>query len=236
MGKILNTNAQYIAERSTSLGGRVCRITTVGDNLEAIAESVKEALNRKPHMIIITGGLGPTFDNKTLEGVSLGLNRGLSLNEGALSLIRAKYRVTQELPAVCIKMAMLPEHAKALRNPVGTAPGVLIDESGTYVVCLPGVPREMKAIFEESVALIIASLSTTVFYEKAVKIEGAREAEIAHFIENEVKEAGVHIKSHPRVDGLVLHFSIFASNAEDARRKVEHSVRRVVEFVASQGR
>ena len=80
IGKTLNTNAHWLAKRITSLGLKVRRITTVEDSLEEISSAIKEALLRKPRFIITTGGLGPTFDDKTLEGIAKALNLELKVN------------------------------------------------------------------------------------------------------------------------------------------------------------
>ena len=90
IGKTLNTNAQWIAKRATSLGMAVKRITVVGDDVDEIAGAVREALQRKPRFILTTGGLGPTFDDKTLEGIARALNRELKVDESALNMIKGK--------------------------------------------------------------------------------------------------------------------------------------------------
>ena len=84
IGKIVNTNSYWIAKRVTTLGMKVRRITTVGDDVEEISNAIQEALQRRPRFIITTGGLGPTFDDKTLEGIARGLGRGLRVHEQAL--------------------------------------------------------------------------------------------------------------------------------------------------------
>jgi len=81
IGKTLNTNATWLAKRATSLGITVKRITIVRDEIEEIADVIREVLQRKPRFIITTGGLGPTFDDKTLEGIAKALNRKLEVNE-----------------------------------------------------------------------------------------------------------------------------------------------------------
>ncbi|MEM2609951.1 MAG: molybdopterin-binding protein, partial [Candidatus Bathyarchaeia archaeon] len=157
IGKTLNTNAQWLAKRATSLGVTLKRITVVGDDVDEIACAVREALGRKPRFIITTGGLGPTFDDKTLEGIAKAINRRLELNEKALEMVRKKYEEYAkarkinaiEMTAHRIKMAQLPEGAEPLPNPVGTAPGVLVRIGGTDLIALPGVPSEMEAIFDE---------------------------------------------------------------------------------------
>ena len=87
IGKTMNTNGYWLAKRSTLLGMNVKRIIIVGDYVEEISNVLKETLNRKPRFIIITGGLGPTFDDKTLEGIANVLNLQLDINEKALKIL-----------------------------------------------------------------------------------------------------------------------------------------------------
>ncbi|MCK4474444.1 competence damage-inducible protein A, partial [Candidatus Bathyarchaeota archaeon] len=133
IGKTLNTNAHWLAKRITSLGSSVKRITVVGDEVNEIAKAVREALQRKPRFIITVGGLGPTFDDKTLEGVAEALKGELEVDEKALEMVKEKYETyfregrmeRAELTPPRVKMARLPKGAKPLPNPVGTAPGVM---------------------------------------------------------------------------------------------------------------
>ena len=80
IGKTLNSNAHWLAKQATQVAVNVKRITVVQDTIKEIANIICESLERKPKYIIITGGLGPTFDDKTLEGVAKALNRRLELN------------------------------------------------------------------------------------------------------------------------------------------------------------
>ena len=84
IGKILNTNAYWLARYITGLGIKVRRITVVGDDIDEIASSIREAIERKTDFIITVGGLGPTFDDRTLEGLAKALHRKLQVNEKAL--------------------------------------------------------------------------------------------------------------------------------------------------------
>ena len=91
IGKTLNTNAQWLSKHATTLGITVKRITVVADDINEIANAIREALKRKPQFVITTGGLGPTFDDKTLEGITKALNRKLEVNEKALKMVKEKY-------------------------------------------------------------------------------------------------------------------------------------------------
>ena len=124
IGKTLNTNAQWLAKRITTLGLSVSQTTTIGDDVERIAETMQKAIQRKPDFIITTGGLGPTFDDKTLQGVAVALNTQLEVNEKALKMVTEKYnqyaekmrRGKLELTPSRIKMATIPKTAKFCPN------------------------------------------------------------------------------------------------------------------------
>jgi len=131
IGKTVNTNATWIAQRLTHFGIDVRRILVIGDSVEEISSSLKDALKRGPTMIITTGGLGPTYDDMTLEGVARAAEAPLKENQEALQMIKESYKhIGLQLTAARIKMSRMPRGAKPLRNPVGTAPGCLVESSG----------------------------------------------------------------------------------------------------------
>jgi molybdenum cofactor synthesis domain-containing protein len=130
IGKVVNTNASWMGKRATSLGVAVKRITVVADDIEEMAAAFREVLARKPQFMITTGGLGPTFDDKTFEGVAKALNRNLAVNQEALGMVEAKYAEYAktrnipegELTPARVKMATLPEGTVPLVNPCGNCP------------------------------------------------------------------------------------------------------------------
>jgi len=248
IGKTLNTNAQWLAKRMTSIGLEIRRITTVGDDLEEISSIIREALKRKPRFIITTGGLGPTFDDKTLEGIAKALEIKLKTNEEALKMVEAKYEQyvkeglmeRAELTPHRVKMATLPEGAKPLPNPVGTAPGVLIEVKDTVIIALPGVPQEMKAIFEESILLLRKESKNLIFYEAELEVRGIVESEIAPLIDEVMHDNPyVYIKSHPRggerVSKIILHFSTTASESTTAQNRVGKAIVQLSEMIKKKG-
>ncbi len=238
IGKTLNTNALWIAKRATALGVSVKRITIVGDNIDEIANAVNEALQRKPRFIITTGGLGPTFDDKTLEGIAKALNRKLKVNEKALEMVKEKYEAyvkagkmeEVELTPHRVKMATLPERAEPLPNPVGTAPGVMTKVAQTFIIVLPGVPSEMEAIFESSIThLLRKEVGGAVFFETSVYVDNIMESTLAPLIDKAMRENPyVYIKSHPKGEEkkphIELHFSTTAMDSKTAKKRLENAV------------
>ncbi len=201
IGQTLDTNSNWLAQRLHALGWTVERITTVRDSLKSIRDSVVEALDRSPELLITVGGLGPTYDDMTIKGLSKAIGKPLTLNRRALAMVMMKYK-TMEQPAVLTvhrkKMAMLPRGAKPLPNPAGTAPGVMFRARGTTIMSFPGVPTELKAIFKASVIPILRRSSAPPASELYVMIVGIVESALAPILESVRGEnSNLYWKSHP---------------------------------------
>lgn len=153
-GITINTNAYWISQKITEAGGSVKRITVIGDDVDEISLGVRASIARKPNWLILSGGLGPTYDDKTIQGVASGLGLELVVDKIALDMLKnsyARHSTNYELNDIRLKIAKIPIGSKPIQNPVGNAPSVLIDVGETKIVCLPGVPGEMEAIFLESI-------------------------------------------------------------------------------------
>jgi len=251
IGKIANTNAQWLAKRVTNTGLNVTRITVASDDTTEISTIVNEALKRKPKIIITTGGLGPTFDDKTLEGIAKALSQSLKVNSEAIKMVEDKYhqylkegRIEEKvkLTPPRIKMATLPEKAQPLHNPIGTAPGVLMKHSGTTIIALPGVPSEMEAIFDESVQPMLKKMAgKAVFYETSIGVDGIMESDLAPLIDKTMHDNPyIYIKSHPghRGEGkphLELHLSTTAQNSETAKNRITKALLQITESTQAKG-
>jgi len=245
IGKTVNTNAHFLAKRATSLGITVKRITVVADDIEEIAKIIREVLKRKPRFIITTGGLGPTFDDKTLEGIAKALSVKWDVNEKALQMVKEKYeayakagRIEKvELTPARVKMAKLPENAEPLPNPVGTAPGVMMKVEGTFLITLPGVPSEMKAIFDESVAPLLKKEAGEVgFFETSINADGIMESTLAPLIDQTMHDNPyVYIKSHPKGEEgkphIEIHFSTTSKDSKTAKDRLGKAIIQLSELV-----
>jgi len=249
IGKTLNTNAQWLAKRITSLGLSVSRVTVIGDDIKEIAKALREAFHRNSQFIITTGGLGPTFDDKTLEGIAEAFDSKLQLNEKALKMVKEKYATYAkemdhekfELTPARVKMAKLPKRAEPLPNPVGTAPAVTIKNNSVTTFVLPGVPSEMKAIFEDSLLPILqAAAGNLTFYEASLYVAGIMESEMAPLI-NQVMHDNpyIYVKSHPmgkeKQPKIELHLSTTAEDVETAKKRVGRVLIQLSEIVKAKG-
>lgn len=150
-GKTVNNNAAYLSARLSELGIGVRRQLVVGDCEDDIVAALAEARALAP-FAIATGGLGPTNDDLTLGAVSRWLKRELILHPQTLKYIEERFsRRGIPMPAVNVGQARVPAGARVLRNALGTAPGIVIEEEGWTLALLPGVPVEMEYIFAHGV-------------------------------------------------------------------------------------
>ncbi len=227
IGRIVNTNASYLARRLTFLGFKVVRIVTVPDDVDEISEEVRRGLERAT-LVITTGGLGPTHDDMTLESIAKAVGAPLELNEEAYRQVKEFYErrglpLTQER----LKMATLPRGAVPLRNTVGAAPGVFLEVQGRVIVALPGVPKEMEAIFENEVIPRIRRLAPkTAVAECYIVVRGVPESTLAPVLsELARKNPRAYIKSHPKgheVEMPILDIRVLASMPE-AKKALEYA-------------
>lgn len=204
-GITLNTNAHWLASEIARLGATLNRISVVGDSIKAIASDLSETLARKPDMIIVTGGLGATYDDLTLEGVAAARGKRTRLDPRAVSMLRKSYArrgLNYKLDSVRLKMATIPEGATPIQNPVGSAPAVRLRAGRTEIFCLQGVPSEMQAIFTKHIAPIVRkSIGPFTVLEENYEVEGISEAMIAPSLTrlvNSVPKHELYLKTHPR--------------------------------------
>lgn len=211
IGDVLDTNTNWLCVKVTGLGGLVRRTVMLRDDVEAIAAEIRGALERRPALVFTVGGLGPTSDDRTLEGVALGLGVELMLHPEAERLVAAKYAEFYargyvpfaEMNEGRRKMARLPAGAEPIVNPIGGAPAVLCERKGTSIVSLPGVPAELEAIVEESLDGLFARIFGSAHYEERSLVVGLQDESAIAEILRAAEEAfpAVYVKSRAKVLG-----------------------------------
>jgi molybdenum cofactor synthesis domain-containing protein len=204
-GITLNTNAYWLCSEITNVGGVVRRVTVVRDDLNEISSAAREALARKPHILITTGGLGATYDDITLEALATAFGKKVVLDSRAVEMLKksyARHKLHYELTESRLKMATIPEGSTPIQNPIGSAPAITEQAGGISIFCLPGVPSEMKAIFEEHILpRIKKSVGKFVAEELNYNARGLTEAMIAPVLIEIVKSHPknmIYLKTHPR--------------------------------------
>ena len=204
-GITLNTNAYWLCSKITNVGGIVRRVTVVRDDLGEISSAARESLARKPNILITTGGLGATYDDMTLEGLAAALDKKVALDSRAVKMLKksyARHNLHNELTESQLKMASIPEGCTPIQNLVGSAPAIMEQACSISIFCLPGVPSEMKAIFEEYILpRIKKSVGKFVAEELNYNTRGLTEAMIAPVLIEIVKSHPknmIYLKTHPR--------------------------------------
>jgi nicotinamide-nucleotide amidase len=151
LGEIVDTNTRYIARTLRGMGVDLYRTITIGDNVDRIAEAIHNSMNRA-EIVITTGGLGPTVDDPTREAVAKAAGVELEFREDLWEQVVAIISRYGRKPSENQKrQAFIPKGARAIPNPVGTAPCFIVETERNAVVSLPGVPNEMEHILHESV-------------------------------------------------------------------------------------
>jgi molybdenum cofactor synthesis domain-containing protein len=168
-GRIMDTNSGWIAKRAAEVGGRVMRITCVGDDLEEISGFVRRALTRGVDLLVFTGGLGPSEDDLTVEAIGRAVGRRVMLDPVAVERIRRVYEERGiHLTTRGERMARVLEGSRALVNPVGMATGMALTEGRTTLMAFPGIPAEMKAMFNAHAVPLIEEGASSRFVAKTV--------------------------------------------------------------------
>ncbi|MHC4086075.1 MAG: competence/damage-inducible protein A [Planctomycetota bacterium] len=179
-GQSVNTNAAYLGEQLLSIGIPVVGTYIIGDDIDSIVRSFNLACN-DADFVVATGGLGPTDDDLTRQALAKLLGSELQLQEDLLQRIQVFFTSRKRQMSSKNKIqAYIPDGAKALVNNLGTAPGIMAEVGGRLLFVLPGVPSEMKRMFEESVLPELAKLSTEqVVVVRKLRCFGTGESNIA---------------------------------------------------------
>ena len=189
LGQIVNTNAAYLGENLASLGVDIYHSSVVGDNLDRIKEAIQTALGRS-ELVLVTGGLGPTFDDITREGIAAAIGRELVYEPRVMAQIEEHFRRVKHpiLPIHRRQAYILSEECQVALNPIGSAPGLIIEVGGKWIIAMPGVPREMERMCEDTIFLWIAERAGKgVIKSKVLKVCGMGESGVANELQEIVK-------------------------------------------------
>ncbi len=237
-GRTLESNANWLAKQIAAHGGRLARLTIVDDDVADIADAVREAKGRNADLLLVTGGLGPTFDDVTLAGVAKAVGAPLALDADARRWVEAQYHDLFRQGLVEVdgltpereKMARLPHGARWIENPEGTAPAAAVVWNGMEIDCLPGVPREMRAIFDAALAApLSARFARSGFAEATLPTDAADESTLTALARRLTeKYPGLHVKTNPTyfgdAEGLRVTFGANADSPAAARAIVEQAM------------
>src|SRR5947207_13973911 len=143
----VDTNSLYLTAELNNLGVEVVTKSVIGDDRDRLADAIRRALSRS-HILIVSGGLGPTEDDLTREAAAQALDRKLVFHSALAEALEQRFlKLKRKMAEVNKRQAFVIQGAEILPNDRGTAPGQWVDESGASILLLPGPPHELKAMF-----------------------------------------------------------------------------------------
>lgn len=229
IGQTINTNATWLGERLSQMGVDVVEGRTVRDTAPRIQTALHEACTHAD-LVVMTGGLGPTHDDITKTALADFLEVPLVRDEALWQRIQTYYTERDRpVPDRAAQIADMPEGASKLANPIGTAPGLRVQSQASHnalIIVLPGVPAEMKAIFDASVQPLLAKRTDlrTVFH-RTVQTTGIGESDL----QAEIGDADALLPDRvglaylPSTSGVRLRLTAHATDPDDAKARLDEA-------------
>ena len=225
LGNIVNTNAQWISEQLSQLGLNHFRQSTVGDNCDRIIKVVQEIAKRSD-LLITTGGLGPTPDDLTTEAIAKSFN--VSLFERPFLWDEIKQKLSnsnlQDNSSSLRKQCFFPENAQIINNPRGTAPGMIWEPiKGFTILTFPGVPSEMKTMWEETALELIKNKFSDrySFFSNTLKFSGIGESSVAEKINDLLNLKNPTVAPYANLGEVKLRITAKAKNDLEAKNIIK---------------
>ena len=234
IGQITNTNASWLAKQLVDNGIQCIRITTVGDSFYSIKEALKKA-KEENDLVIITGGLGPTNDDITKKVLCDFFNDKLVLNKKVLSDISDFFERKKRTNIIDLNrnQALVPSKAKIIRNSMGTAPGIWFSDKESSILSLPGVPYEMKFLFDYFLKDFKKLNKLQTIYHKTVYVRNIPESQIADKIKDWENNLNKKIKLAylPRPGMVRLRLSILGDNEKNQKELIDFELEKLKKYI-----
>ncbi len=231
-GQITNTNTVYLSQKLNMLGYDVMYHYTVGDNPERVRDMIRLAF-QDCDLVITTGGLGPTQDDLTKEMVCQVMGDELVMMDEVMSELESYFeKLGRPMTENNKKQAYVPSRARVFINHEGSAPGFALEKDGKYVICMPGPPREMTSMFEESVMPYLQSMSEDVIYYRMLRAfgigESALETKLLDLIDGQTDPT---LATYAKEGECSLRIASKRKTEEEARAAVDEMVEKVKDRV-----
>jgi len=230
LGEITDTNSVFLAQKLRDLGINLYYMTSVGDNERRIADAIRLALSRAD-IVITCGGLGPTIDDMTRQGIATAAGRELIFQQNLYDQIVtrfANYKV--KMTNNNRRQAFIPQGAIPIDNPVGTAPSFIVEQDSKIIISLPGVPREMKFLMTERITpYLLGKYKLGIIRARILKTAGIGESSLDDMLGSDLLE-----QSNPSI-GLAAHHGIIdiritakAQSPDEADALLEGAAQQVI--------
>jgi nicotinamide-nucleotide amidase len=223
-GDIIDSNAQFLARELSQLGFEVRRVAQTGDQLEPLTAEIRASLDAAD-LLVCSGGLGPTQDDLTRQGVAKALDEPISVDERLVEEIESRFQsLRRRMPESNRRQAEIIPSATPLRNPNGTAPGWFVRRDGKIVVTLPGPPREMQPMWTEQVLPQLESLLPGHRAVRALMTFGLGESHVEQLIEDLIgQREDVIIATYAKEAGVQVHITTVADTQDEAEVLAEET-------------
>jgi nicotinamide-nucleotide amidase len=208
-GETVDTNAAFLGRELRLLGVRLAEVRQLPDDRDAIAKAFVQA-TAQADLVLATGGLGPTHDDLTREGLAHALGEELSLDPELEASLRERFAAYGRMPESNLRQAMRVPSARVLANPIGSAPGWWVERGAGIIVLMPGVPSEMRRMWADEVApRLRARLPRPALAARTVKTFGMGESAVAELLGELLSQppADVDAGIYARDDGVHVRFS-----------------------------
>jgi nicotinamide-nucleotide amidase len=220
LGDLVDTNSAYLGGRLAALGVSVYRHTTVGDNVARITAALREAASRAD-LVITTGGLGPTSDDLTNQCLGEAAGREMVEYPEARRHVDEMFRRFGREPTPSnYKQAIFPEGSKLIPNPVGTAMGAMLELDGALVATFPGVPGEMRRMFEDTLESLIRERSEGAIVSRTLWFTGIGESALAEQVQDLLDASDPTVAPLAGQGKVRLRVTSRADTTEEAAKKI----------------
>lgn len=228
LGNIVNTNAQYLSQKLADLGIDVFYHVSVGDNLQRLSDTIKTSLMRSD-LVITSGGLGPTVDDLTKEGIADALGLKLLPDEASIRKIEGFFKAMgRPMTENNVKQGYIPEGAAILQNDNGTAPGVLIEKDDKIVIMLPGPPKELYPMFENKVLPYLKGRINCTIRSRMLRVIGVGESAAEDMLKDIFKsQTNPTIAPYAKDGEVHLRITAKTDSTEEADKLIDQMEERV---------
>jgi nicotinamide-nucleotide amidase len=218
LGQIVDTNAQWLAEQLPALGIDLYYISQVGDNQGRLVDTLRTAWERSD-FIICTGGVGPTDDDLTREAISELVDEEMVIQTEVADSLREYFgKRGIKMPEKNVKQASLIPSGQFLDNPIGTANGWWVQKEGRIIVAMPGVPHEMKQMWENQVLTRLKPiLPGDIILSRTLKILGKGESAVEETVKELITSNNPTMATYAKPDGVHLRITAKAESENIAR-------------------
>lgn len=223
-GILTDTNATFLAQEMSALGIELIGVSQVADNLQRIVRVLQRGWE-DAELIVTTGGIGPTDDDLTREAIAKLLDEEPQIDPDLLESIARFFRSRSvPMPEQNTKQAWLIPSAAVLPNPMGTAPGWIVQRADKFIVSMPGVPREMRRMWaEQAVPRLSTYLGDRVYVSKTLKTIGIGESSAERAIADIIRRGRPIVATYAKDDGVHIRILAGAADRGEAETAVRHA-------------